>query len=158
VIDTEIALLDHCTGRQLKQLLALASTELKVAKNSLLDIGDLEQLESLLTDMCAGTGHSAGALLQAVCSPQTSVEVLVSVKTTAKRLAVAARAPAQKAGATLLYHLSVASALGRYGRNISSKTPAERLSLYKELAAEFADDQLAAIFEKAVDRMTSAAS
>jgi hypothetical protein len=155
VIDTEIALLHHCTGRQLKQLLALASTDSKVGRISLLEIGDLEQLELLLTGMCAGTGHSAGALLQAVCSPQTPLEVLISVKSTAKRLAIAAEASAQKAAATLLYHLSVASALGCYGQNISSKDAVERLHLYEELAAELADDNLAGVFEKAIIRLAS---
>lgn len=155
VTDTEIALLDRCTGRQLKQLLALASTGSKVGRNSLLEIGDLEQLEFLLTEMCAGRGHSAGALLQAVCSSQIPLESLVSVKSTAKRLAVAAATPAQKAAATLLYHLSVAAALGHYGQQISSKDAAERLPLYKELAAELADEQLAAIFEQAVARLAS---
>lgn len=155
MLDTDIVLLDRCTGRQLRRLLALASSDSKVAKNSLLEIGDLEQLELLLTDMCAGAGQSAGALLQSVYSSQTPLEFLVSVKSTAKRLAVAAATPAQKAAATLLYHLSVAGALGRYGQNISSKNPAGRLTLYKELATELVDEQLAAIFEKAVARLAS---
>ena len=107
-------------------------------------------MEYLLTEMCAGTEQSGGALLQAVCSPDTPVEVLVEIKSVAKRLAVAAEAPAQNAAATLLYHLSVASALGRHGQNISSKDPAERLAFYKDLAAELSDDRLATIFEKAV--------
>jgi hypothetical protein len=78
------------------------------------------------------------------------VEVLVAIKSIAKRLAVAAEAHPQNAAATLLYHLSVASALGYHARNISSKDPAERLPLYKELAAELSDEELAAIFEKAI--------
>jgi hypothetical protein len=154
--DTEISMLDRCTGRQLKELLALASTDAKATRNWLLEIGDLEQLQYLLTEMCTGTGQSGGALLQAVCSPHTPVEVLVAIKSTAKRLAVAAEGPAQKAAATLLYHLSVASALGHHARNISSKDPAERLPLYKDLAAELSDDELAAIFEKAIASLPSA--
>jgi hypothetical protein len=84
------------------------------------------------------------------------VEVLVDIKSIAKRLAVAAEAPAQNAAATLLYHLSVASALAHHAQNISSRDPAERLPLYKDLAAELSDDQLAAIFEKAIASLPSA--
>jgi hypothetical protein len=153
--DTENSMLDHCTGRQLKQLLALASTDAKTAWDWLLEAGESEQLDYLLTEMCTGTTPSGGALLRAICSPYTPLEDLVAIKSTAKRLAVAAQGPAKTAAATLLYHLSVASALGRYGRNISSADPAERLSLYRNLAAELSDDELAAIFEKAVASLPS---
>jgi hypothetical protein len=154
--DTEISMLDHCTDRQLKELLALASTSVRATRNWLLEIGDSERLEHLLTEMCTGAEQSGDALLQAVCSPDTPVEALVAIKSVAKRLAVAAAAPAQNAAATLLYHLSVASALGNHGQNISSKDPAERLAFYKDLAAELSDGQLAAIFEKAVAVLTPA--
>jgi hypothetical protein len=148
--DTEISILDGCSGRQLKELLALAATDEKTTRNWLLEVGDLEQLEYILTEMCDGTGQSANSLVQAVCSPQTPVEILIAVKSTAKLFAVAAEAPAQKAAATLLYHLAVASALGHHGRNISSKDPADRLPLYRDLAAELSDNELAAIFAKAI--------
>jgi hypothetical protein len=154
--DTEISMLDHCTGRQLKELLALASTNAGLTPNWLLEVGDSEQLQYLLTEMCSGTEQSGGALLEAVCSPDTTVEVLVAIKRIAKRLAVAAEAHPQSAAATLLYHLSVASALGYHQRNISSKDPAERLPLYKDLAAELSDEELAAIFEKAIASLPSA--
>lgn len=153
--DTEISILERCTGRQLKQLLALASTDEKKTRNWLLEIGDLEELECLLAPLCTGAAQSAASLLQAVCSPQTSVEILSAVKSTAKRFAVAAELPAQKAAATLLYHLSVASALAHYGQNISSKDPVDRVALYKDLAAELADEQLADIFRRAVASLPS---
>lgn len=148
--DIEISMLDQCTGRQLKELLALASSNVKATQHLLMEIGDSEQLECLLTEMCSDSGESGGALLQAVCSPDTPLEALIAIKNTAKRLAVAAKAPAQNAAATLLYHLSVASALAHHARNISSTDPAERLSLYRNLAAELPDDRLASIFEKAI--------
>jgi len=154
--DIEISMLDHCTGRQLKELLALATTDAKTTWNWLLEVGDLEQLEYLLTENCTGIGQSAGALLRAVCSPATPVDALIAIKSTAKRLAVAAEGAPEKAAATLLYHLAVASALGHHGRNISSKDPAERLALYKDLAAELSDEELAAVFEKAVACLPSA--
>jgi len=148
--DMEISMLDRCTGRQLKELIALASTDEKMTRNWLLEVGDLEQLESLLTEMCTGAGQSGGALLRAACSPDTPVDALLTIKSTAKRLAVAAEGPRQEAAATLLYHLTIAAALGHHALNISSKAAAERLGLYKDLATELPDDELAAIFEKAV--------
>ena len=148
-------MLDGCTERQLKELLAMASTDAKASRNWLLEIGDMEQLGYLLIEMCNGTQHSGDELLRAVCSPGTSVDILVAIKSTAKRLVIAAKGPAQKAAATLLYHLSVASALGYHARNISSKDPAKRVSLYKDLAQGLSDDQLAAIFEKAVISLPS---
>jgi hypothetical protein len=117
--DEEIST-NRLTGRQLKELLALASTEAKVSRNWLLDIGDMEQLEYLLMDLCRGTEQYDGALLRAVCSPYTPVESLMVIKNTAKRLAAEAQGSAQKAASTLLYHLSVASALAHHARNISS--------------------------------------
>jgi hypothetical protein len=154
--DIEISVLDRCTDRQLKELLALASTNVRATRDWLLEIGETERLEHLLTEMSTGTEHSGGELLRAVCSADTPVEVLVEIKSIAKRLAVAAEAPAQNAAATLLYHLSVASALAHHARNISSRDPAERLPLYKDLAAELSDDQLAAVFEKAIASLPSA--
>jgi hypothetical protein len=148
--DTEISILDRCSGRQLKELLSLVSNEPKEPQNWLLEIGDLEKLEYLLREMCAGTTHSAVELLQSICSADTALDTLIETKDVAKHLASVTAAPAQKAAAALLYHLSVASALGRYARSISSKDPGERLPLYKELAAELSDEKLAAIFEKAV--------
>jgi hypothetical protein len=154
--EIDISLLDRCSDRQLKELLALASTDVKLTRNSLLDIGDMEQLECVLSGMCTATGQSAGAPLQVICSPQTPIESLTAVKDTAKRLAAAAEGHRQKAAATLLYHLSIASALGQHRTNISSKDPSEHLILYKDLAAELSDDQLAAIFENAIANVPSA--
>jgi hypothetical protein len=156
--DTEISMLDHCSDRQLKELLALACSDVKATRDWLLEIGDFQRMDELLSDMCAGGGPSGSALLRAVCSADTPVETLVEIKGVAKRLSVAAEAPAQNAAATLLYHLAVASALGHHARNISSKDPADRLPLYKDLAAELSDDEMAAIFEKASDRIASATS
>lgn len=153
--DAEISMLDRCSGRQLKELLALASIEAKTAPDWLLEVGDVEALEYLLAQLCAETGKSAGVLLQGVCCAETPVEILLEIKSAAKRMAAAAVTPAQKAAATLLYHLSVAAALGRYGRNISSKDPAARLPLYRELAVELADEELAGIFERAIARCSS---
>jgi len=153
--DIEISILDHCTGGQLKELLALASTDERTARYWLVEVGDLEQLEYLLTEMCAGTEQSGQALLRSVCSPDTPADVLIGIKSTAKHLAFAANGPRQDAAATLLYHLTVAAALGHHGRNISSKDPAERLGLYQDLAEGLPDDELAAVFGRAVGRFSA---
>lgn len=149
--DEEISVLDHCTDRQLKELLALASTDAKTPRNWMVDIGDLEQLERVLGEMCDG----AGALIQAVLSPHTSAEALVVIKGTAKRLAAVPESPAQKTAAALLYHLSVAAALAHHRQNISSKPPSERVPLYTDLASRLPDDRLAAIFARAIDTISA---
>lgn len=156
--DTEITALDYCTGQQLKELLALASRDPSGTRDWLLEVGDSEQLEHLLDELCSGSGQSGASLLRAVCSPGTPLESLKAIKSAAKRLTVAASDPRQNAAATLLYHLSIASALGRYGKNISSQGPAARLELYQDLATELSNEELAAIFEKAVAVLLSGKS
>jgi hypothetical protein len=122
----------------------------KSRRDWLLEIGDAERLGQLLAEMCTGTEHSADKLVQAASSVETPLEALIAVKRTAKRLAVSAEGPAQSAAATLLYHLSLASALANHSQDISSKNTSERLALYKDLATELSDDRLAAVFERAI--------
>jgi hypothetical protein len=76
----------------------LASPSAKSTRDWLLEIGDAEQLERLLTEMCTGTEQPGGALLQAVCSADTPVEDLIAIKRIAKRLAVFGRSPRPKRG------------------------------------------------------------
>jgi hypothetical protein len=128
---------------------------MKVTLDWLVEVGDAEEMEYLLTEMSSGAGQSGGELLRAVCSPDTTVEVLGAIKNIAKNLAVGADHPVQNAAATLLYHLSVAAALGCHGCNISAKDPVERLPLYKALAAGLSDEELAAVFEQAIARLPS---
>ena len=148
-------MLDHCDGRQLRELLALASTNATTARDWLLEVGDWDQIENALTGIPAGAWRSVDELLRAVCSPDTPVDDLMIVKSAAKRSIVAAEAANRKAAATLLYHLAVASALAHHARNISSHDPAARLSLYKELAAEISDDNLAGVFKRAAARISA---
>jgi hypothetical protein len=155
--DLDTSILDHCTGRQLKELLALASAIPEEPRNWMLEVGDLEQLGYLIAEMVSDSGQSGSHLVTLACSPATTLDTLVAIKSTAKRVAAIAEAPDSKAAAKLLYHLSVASALAHYGRNISSNDPAQRLPFYKELAAELCDDELAAVFEKAIAALSSGA-
>jgi len=54
MLDIEISMLDHCSDRQLKDLLALASTNVTSTWDWLLEIGDSEQLGHLLFN-CVNT-------------------------------------------------------------------------------------------------------
>jgi hypothetical protein len=140
------------SARQIKELLALAAQPAETERDWLLKVGDRELLEAVLTEMCGRTGQSGEALVESVCSPETPIEVLIVVKDLAKGLAAKSLGNPQMAAATLLYHLSVASALGFHNQTISSKTQADRVQLYAELAGEFADEDLAAVFERAVEQ------
>ena len=151
--DVEISMLEHCTDRQLRHLLTLAAGSANTTRDWLLEIGDCCHMESLLSEMCTGSAQPGGGLLRAVCAADARLEVLLTIKKTAKELAVAAQGPAQYAAATLLYHLAIAAALGLHGQNISSQDSGKRLALYKDLAAELTDEELAAVFERAVSAL-----
>jgi hypothetical protein len=153
--DNKIPTPSHLSALRTKELLAIGSRSAKAHQNWLLEVGDYQLLEMLLTDMCSGTSQSGAALLDTVCSPDTPLDALVHIKDIAKGLTKAAHDPSQEAAGMLLYHLSVASALGFHEQNISSMDAAARLPLYRELVAEICDDQVSAVFEKALDRMTS---
>ena len=148
-------MLDRCNGRQLRELLALASTDATTARDWLIEVGEWEQIEDALTGIPCGAWRSVDELLRAVCSPDTPVDDLMIVKSAAKGSLAAAEAANRKAAATLLYHLAVASALAHHARNISSHDPAARLPLYKELAAEISDDNLAGVFKRAAARISA---
>lgn len=151
--DNEAPTPSHLSALRTKELLAIGSRSAEVNPNWLLEVGDKELLEMLLTDMCSGTSQSGSALLDAVCSSDTPLEVLVQVKDFAKGLAKAAQDPRQEAAGMLLYHLSVASALGFHEQNISSIDASARQPIYREFVAEICDHEVSAVFEKALDRM-----
>ena len=140
----------HFSPHQAEKLLFLA-----FSGHSLIDLtemGDFDRLEFLLSQMSEPLGHPVGSLLEAVCSGTTAVETLVVIKAEAKRFVSTANTPAQKAAATMLYHLAIASALGNYGRFISSKDLSEALTLYARLADDLLDEELARVFRRAVSR------
>lgn len=153
--DTKTTMIDGFSARQLRELLALGTTRPGTSTEWLVEVGDSERLEALLTEICIGDEQPGAALLETVSSPDTSVDMLVAIKDVAKRLATKAEDKPQKAAATLLYHLSVASALANHGQIISSRDPAEQSPLYEELAGELSDDELAAIFARAVGHIRS---
>ena len=154
--DTKTTMIDNFNVRQLRELLALGMSRPETATDWLIEIGDWDRLEAFLTEMCVGAEQSGTALLETVSSADTTLDMIVAVKDLAKRLPTKAKDKPQKAAATLLYHLSVASALGHHNRNISSRDPAEQLPLYKELAEELSGNELAAVFAMAIGRIRSA--
>jgi hypothetical protein len=145
----------HLSELRTKELLTIGSRSTEAQPNWLLEVGEYQLLEMLLTDLCSGTSQSGAALLDAICSPDTPLDLLVQVKDLAKSLAKAGTDERQEAAALLLYHLSVASALGFHGQNISSMDAAARLPLYREFVAEICDDEISAVFERALARMTA---
>lgn len=155
--EAEISMLEHCTGEQIKELLGLATATPPVDSEWFLEIGDADQLNRLIAELC-GDVESADELVQTVCSADAALGSLVAAKNAAKRLAASAETPTFKAAAGLLYHLAIASALARHGRNISSKDIAARLPLYRRLADDLSDGDLAAIFDGAVEASRFSAS
>lgn len=153
--DKEMPTPSHLSALRTKELLAMGSMSAEAQPNWLLEVGEYQLLEMLLTDMCSGTSQSGAALLDAVCSPDTPLGLLVQVKDFAKSLAKAGNDERQEAAALLLYHLSVASALGLHEQNISSMDAAARLPLYRDFVAEICDEEISAVFEKALARMTA---
>ncbi len=138
---------------QTHRLLGLASLPDDQEQNWLIEAGDCELLAMLLTEMCGESGPPGTALIQAVCSPNATVEELRKVKELAKKLAMDARDQRRRGAAGLLYHLAMASAFGYHEVNLSSIGAAPPVHLYRELVEGISDDALVAIFEKAVERM-----
>jgi hypothetical protein len=153
--DEKTTMIDSFSQCQLRDLLALGANLPETAAEWLVEVGDWERLEALLTEMCVGADQSGRALLETVSSPDATLDMLVAVKNIAKRLATKAKDKPEKAAATLLYHLSVASALGQYHQSISSRDPVDQLPLFARLAEELFDDKLARVFARAVAQIRS---
>ena len=146
------------TGRlsamQTQRLLALASLPGDQEQSWLIEAGDSHLLAMLLTEMCRESGQSGMALIEAVCAPDTTIEVLRGVKDLAKRLAMDAKDQRRRGAAGLLYHLAMASAFGYHQVNLSSIGAAAPVHLYRELVEGISDDALVTVFEKAIKRLS----
>ena len=136
---------------QTQRLLALASLPADQEQSWLIEAGDSDLLAMLLTEMCSESGHSGMALIEAICAPDTPIEVLRQVKDLAKKLAMEAKDQRRRGAAGLLYHLTMASALGYHQINLSSIGAAAPVHLYRELVEGISDDALVAVFEKALE-------
>jgi hypothetical protein len=90
-----------------------------------------------------------------VITPDTPLAGLRTLKEMAKHRATQASEEAHRAAATLLYHATIAAALGRHGVNISSRPAASRWPLYEDLSAIFAAHPLGEVFRQAADRIAA---
>src|SRR5687768_4666081 len=84
--DSQSTKIDHCSTKQLRELLGLGASRAGERPDWLMQLENRERLDLLLTEMCGGKEHSGQAVLDTVCSPDTPVDVLVAVKNMAKRL------------------------------------------------------------------------
>src|SRR5579864_3396590 len=141
------------SAQQTQRLLALASLPADQDQSWLIEAGDSDLLAMLLTDMCSESGQSGRELIEAVCGPDSTVEVLRGVKDLAKRLAMNARDQRRRGAAGLLYHLAMASAFGYHQVNLSSIGAAPPVHLYRELVEGISDDALVTVFEKALEHL-----
>jgi hypothetical protein len=90
-------------------------------------------------------------LVQSVLSKSTTLDELRQLKTEAKRRLETAPAGPARDAARLLYHLSIAQALARFGVRISRIAPAKRRPVNLELASAFAGHPIGRVFAKAAD-------
>lgn len=141
------------SAKQTQRLLALAAIPADQEHSWLIEAGDSHLLAMLLTGMCSESGQSGMALIEAVCAPDTTIEVLRGVKDLAKKLAMDAKDQRRRGAAGLLYHLAMASAFGYHQINLSSIGAAAPVHLYRELVEGISDDALVTVFEKAIERL-----
>jgi len=119
VAETAESMVHEFSARQIRDLLSLAAGS-GDEREWLVEVADRDLMESLLSEMCGTNVESAAGLIDSVCSPDSPVEVLIAAKDLAKSLAAKVEEGARLGAVTLLYHLSIASALAYHGQNISS--------------------------------------
>jgi hypothetical protein len=100
----------------------------------------------------AADGTTASAdLVKLALSQLTTLDELRQLKAEAKRLLETAQPGPERDAAKLLYHLSNAQALARFGVRISRIAPGKRHPVYLELAGAFAGHPIGRVFAKAAD-------
>jgi hypothetical protein len=108
------------------------------------------------SQLLAVLGRRVGApgegLLEEAMAPTASVPDLVRIKEAAKVLRAKAEQRDDRDAATLLYLVAVATALARYGIEISSSPAEERRERYELLATHHAGFALGDLFRRAADR------
>src|SRR5215510_11756257 len=115
-------------------------------------------------DSAAGASRTLGALgrrvgapgeglLEEAMAPTASVPDLVRIKEAAKVLMTKAQRRDDREAAVLLYSVAVASALVRYGTEISSTPADDQRERYEALATRHAGFALGDLFRRAADRM-----
>jgi len=142
---------EQCTNEQLKTLLGLAQGE--EGAHSLPAAADRQKLSVLLAELCGDHPVFGDGPLEAVADPEAPLEALQELKELAKERLDTAPSEAHRDAARFLYHAAIAAALGRHGRNISSRPAAARLDLYEDLATVLVGDPLGELFRRAADRL-----
>ncbi|OFW02560.1 MAG: hypothetical protein A3I61_17295 [Acidobacteria bacterium RIFCSPLOWO2_02_FULL_68_18] len=104
-------------------------------------------LERSLAQLCGG--RESSDLLMSALSDTTPLEGLRYIKAEAKRLLERAPRGPQRDAAKVLYHLSIAQALVRFGVAISRIPPAKRCPLYRAFAEAFGDHPVGQVFARA---------
>jgi len=109
------------------------------------------------SQILAALGRRVGApgegLLEDAMAPTTSVPDLVRIKEAAKILLAKADQRDDRDAAALLYLVATASALSRYGIEISSKPADDQRERYESLATRHAGFALGDLFRRAADRL-----
>ena len=147
--------IEHSASWQLKALLALAQVRGRHGDFLPAGLGSRAELARHLSTLCQDAAQSGEVLLSTICEPQTPLAVLQGIKELAKSLAGKASTEQERAAASFLYHAAVATALGRHGKNISSRSGSARSELYEDLAALMTGDPLGQVFAEAAERLTA---
>ena len=145
--------IEHSALWQLKALLALARGSDRQANFLPAGLSNRAELGRHLSALCGESAESGEALVSTTCNRETPLPALIAIKDLAKTLVPKAGSETERAAATLLYHAAVAAALGRHGRNISSRSGSARVELFEDLAAYMAGDPLGQVFQEAADAL-----
>jgi hypothetical protein len=146
--------LDACKPAQLLALLQLASKQETTATTRTGAAGT-SQLRMKLNELCTRTGHNGVDLLERAADPQSSLDQLRQVVSSAQTLSAEADDEQQWQAASFLYHLATAAALVRHHVNLSKRTLDSRVGLYEDFASSLLEDPLGEVFREAADKARS---
>jgi hypothetical protein len=144
--------LDACKPAQLLALLQLASKQENTATVTRTGAAGTPQLRTKLSELCTRTGYDGAELLERAAHPESSVEQLREVVSSAQTLSAEAADEQQWQAASFLYHLAIAAALVRHHVDLSTRTLNSRVCLYEDFASSLLEDPLGEIFRDAADR------
>lgn len=105
--------------------------------------------QRLLDAVGTRAGERCDGVLARAADPATPLSDLWNLKELAKRLAARAETSAERDAAALLYHLSIAAALGHHGEHISNEPLQRQKDVYVRLSRLFRGDVTGDVFEKA---------
>jgi len=138
------------TGFRIKDLL-VAALESSSEDGTRLDGG--AGASQALGALGRRVGAPGEGLLEDALAPTASVPDLVRIKEASKVLMTKAERRDDREAAMLLYSVAIASALVRYGVEISSMPADEQRERYNHLATHHAGFALGDLFRRAADRI-----